>query len=82
MTRKKNDDEKKKESSKKNAPKLILKDAVEACEYPEYIIKGALSLAGLLDDYEYQKRRYLKEEFEPSITMDELNEIIKEFLGE
>ena len=80
---KKEVESKKKESTKKKAPeKLLLVDAVNASEYPSYIILGALSLAELLDQYLYEKKMYLKEEFKPSITMDELNKIIKDFLGE
>ena len=43
---------------------------------------GALSKAGLLEEYKYQKANFEKVELKPSITVEELNKIITEFLGE
>lgn len=82
MTKKTESKEKESSKTKPPAKKLTLYEAVQKNSEKEFIIVGALSLAGLLDQYEYEKRRYLKEDLKPSITMDELNKIIKEFLGE
>lgn len=75
---------KEKESSPKKAPgeKLILLELVNA--YPErYDIKiGALSRAGLLDQYRHEESVYEKEEIKPSMTVDEFTKIIKDYLGE
>ena len=76
---------KEKESSQKDkAPgeKLVLFELVNA--YPErHDIKiGALSRAGLLDQYRYEESVYLKEEIKPSLTVDEFTKIIKDYLGE
>ena len=75
---------KEKESSPKKLQekKLILMELVNA--YPErYDIKiGALSRAGLLDQYSYEEAVYEKEEIKPSITVDEFTKILKDYLGE
>ena len=81
---KKSNSKEEKESSKNNAPgkKLILLELVDA--YPErYDIKiGALSRAGLLDQYRYEESVYEKEELKPSMTVDEFTKILKDYLGE
>lgn len=78
----------KKESTKKTAaaPKVkkekkILYEAVQENSTPKHVIIGALSLAGLLKQYRYEESAYGKEDIEPSITSDELEKIIKKFLG-
>ena len=62
--------------------KLILLELVN--NYPErYDIKiGALSRAGLLDQYRHEEAVYEKEEIKPSMTVDEFTKIIKNYLGE
>ena len=72
------------DSSKKKAPgeKLILWEAVDAYPLQNWIIMGALSKAGLLEEYKYQKANFEKVDLKPSITVEELNKIITEFLGE
>lgn len=83
MTRRKEEDTKKEETSKKPVgEKLILFEAVENNPTPNYIVLGALSLAGLIRQYEEEKLVYGIEDLEPSITADELNKIIKKFIGE
>lgn len=76
-------EEVKKEAPKKNtAPKLILFEAVQDNPTPIYIIVGALTTAGLINQYEQEELVYGIEDIEPSITADELNKIIKQFIGE
>ena len=86
MTKKKSEEPVKKQDApaKKTAAKekLILYEAVQAHKTKNYIIVGALSSAGLLDQYKYEKSVYGKEDIGPSITMDELDNCIKKFLGE
>lgn len=81
MTNKKKTD-KKESAPKKEAEKLILCEAVAQHPEQEYIIVGALSSADLLQQYRKELAVYGIEDIEPSITMDELDKIIKKFLGE
>ena len=76
---KKND---KKPKNNNNKPKLILYEAVQNHPTPEYIIVGALASVGLLKQYEEEAQNYRITDITPSITMEELNKIIKEFTGE
>ena len=71
-------------TTSKKAPgeKLILWEAVDGYPLQNWIIMGALSKAGLLEEYKYQKANFEKVELKPSITVEELNKIITEFLGE
>lgn len=83
MTTKKSD--KKSETStpaKKTAEKLILYEAVQKHPEKNYIIIGALSSAGLLPQYRQEESEYGIEDITPSITMDELDKHVKNFLGE
>ena len=83
MTTKKSD--KKSESNtpaKKTAEKLILYEAVQQHPAKNYIIIGALSSAGLLAQYRQEESEYGIEDITPSITMDELDKHVKNFLGE
>lgn len=82
MTAKKNKTEKKKDDSAKKTPmeKLILCELVEAYPVEKSIILGALAKAGLLDQYNHELIVYEKEEIKPSITVDELNKILNDFL--
>jgi len=83
MTTKKSD--KKSENNtpaKKTAEKLILYEAVQKHPEKNYIIIGALSAAGLLAQYRQEESEYGIEDITPSITMDELNKHVKNFLGE
>ena len=82
MTNKKN--QKKKDEPAKKAPgeKLILYELVQAYPEKNSIIIGALAKAGLLDQYRYEESVYEKEEIKPSMKVDELTKIIKEFTGE
>ena len=69
-------------SAKKTAEKLILFEAVQKNPTENYIIIGALSKADLLTQYRKEEAEYDIEDIEPSITMDELDKLIKKFLGE
>ncbi|MBQ9024752.1 MAG: hypothetical protein IJ104_00585 [Methanobrevibacter sp.] len=62
--------------------KLILFEAVQEHPEREYIIIGALTNAGLIKQYREEEVIYGKEDIKPSITIDELNKIIKNFIGE
>ena len=79
MVAKKNNTKEK--TSKPSGEKLILLELVDA--YPERMdVKiGALSRAGLLDQYRYEESVYEKEEIKPSMTVDEFTKILKEYLG-
>lgn len=66
----------------KKGEKLILFEAVQENPTPNYIIIGALTAAGLIQQYEQEELDYGIEDIKPSITADELNKIIKEFIGE
>lgn len=83
MTSKSKKSENKKEPEKK-APgeKLILCELVEAYPKPNWVIIGALSQAGLLEQYQHELSVYGYETIKPSITVDDLTKIINEFLGE
>lgn len=83
MTKTKKTEEKKTNSSKKSPEeKFILYELVETYPLENWIILGALAKEGLLEEYNYQKENYEKVELKPSITVDELNKIIKKFTGE
>lgn len=66
----------------KKEKKLILFEAVQENPTPNYIIIGALTAAGLIQQYEQEELDYSIENIKPSITAEELNKIIKEFIGE
>lgn len=78
MTTKKSE----KNTAKKSAEKLILFEAVQEHPTENYIIVGALSKAGLLNKYHEEELAYGIEDIAPSITMDELDKHVKNFLGE
>ena len=85
MTTKRKEADTKAEDKKTSAPagkKLILYEAVKANTTPEYIIIGALSLAGLLKQYREEEQLYGVEDLKPSITANELDKIIKNFIGD
>lgn len=71
-----------KTTAKKSAEKLILFEAVQKHPTENYIIIGALSKAGLLNQYHKEELAYGIEDIAPSITMDELDKHVKNFLGE
>ena len=68
--------------AKKAAEKLILFEAVQKHPTENYIIIGALSKAGLLDQYHKEELAYGIEDIAPSITMNELDKHVKNFLGD
>lgn len=81
MTTKKESTKKTDTAPKPKKEKKILFEAVQENSTPKHVIVGALSLAGLLKQYRYEESVYGKEDIEPSITDDELEKIIKKFLG-
>lgn len=82
MTKKSESNEKTKTPANAAAEKLILFEAVQKHPTENYIIIGALSKAGLLIQYQEEEVAYGIEDIEASITMDELDKIVKNFLGE
>ena len=62
--------------------KKVLYEAVQEHPQPNYVVIGALSLAGLIDQYHHEEKIYGRFNIEPSITDDELEKIIKNFIGE
>jgi len=83
MTKKKSEDKTtEKTTAKPTAEKLILYEAVQKHPTENYIIVGALSKAGLLDQYRQEEQAYGIDDITPSITMDELDKHVKNFLGE
>lgn len=62
--------------------KETLFDLAKTSETKEYIIVGALCKAGLLKQYNQEKKDYGINDITPSMTLDEFNKIINDFLGE
>ncbi|MBR0272369.1 MAG: hypothetical protein IJQ68_10360 [Methanobrevibacter sp.] len=81
MTSKKNTDEKEIQKTE-TANKLTLFEAVQNHEEQNPVIIGALSKAGLLNKYRHEQHAIITgtEDINPSITMNELDKIIKKFL--
>lgn len=81
MTSKKNTDEKEIKKTV-TANKFTLYEAVQNHEEQNHVIVGALSKAGLLNQYRHEKHAIITgtEDINPSITMVELDKIIKKFL--
>jgi|GEM_PF-2976772 len=79
-------DKTKKTAPVKSAPKKkdmkILYEAVQENPTRNYIIMGALTRAGLYNQYCKEKRLYGIENLQPTITVEELNKIITNYLGE
>ena len=71
-----------KPSTKENPKKLILCELVEAYPEENWVIMGALHSVGLLEQYKHELDIYGYETITPSITAEELDKIIKTFLGE
>lgn len=82
MTKEKKKDTPAKNTKTSTSKKITLYDAVEQSKERKYIVVGALSRAGLLEKYRYEESIYGIEDIEPSITENDFNKIIKEFLGE
>ncbi len=72
---------KKEEEATASNKKLTLFDAVQKSKVKNFVIVGALSKAGLLEQYRKEEAENGIEDIEPSITMTELNKIIKNFTG-
>lgn len=75
---------KKTESKKATAQsaKKILYEAVQEHPVRNYIIVGALTRAGLYNKYQAEKAVYGVENIKPSITDEELDKIIKNYIGD
>lgn len=77
MTKKKEEPAPKKDTGKKR----ILYELVDESPLREYIIVGALAKAGLLPQFEQEKKDYGFEDLKPSITQKEFDKILSDFLG-
>lgn len=82
MPKNKTKKEKDKPASNETPKKLILCELVEAYPEENWVILGALHSAGLLEQYKQELEIYGYETITPLITADELDKIIKNFLGE
>lgn len=74
--------ESKNKNNKTSTPKEILYEAVQKNPTHNYIIMGALTQAGLYNQYKEEETIYGVENIKPSITTNELNKIIKNYIGE
>ena len=79
MTKKKSEKNSNKTPAKAAKEKLILFEAVQQHPEENFVIVGALSKAGLLQQYRTEEAEYGIEDLTPSITMDELNKSLKTF---
>ena len=77
MTKKKEEPAPKTDAGKKR----ILYELVDESELREYIIVGALAKAGLLPQFEKEKKEYGFQDVEPSLTQKEFDKILSDFLG-
>jgi len=66
---------------KAKEPKQTLINLTKQSSTPEYIIVGALSKAGLLQQYEYEKINNGVLDLTPSITKTEFYKLITNFIG-
>ena len=82
MTKK--NENKKTTTANKNNKMMSLYEAVQENKTENFIIFGALTKAGLINQYIHEKEVYLSktEEIKPTITDTELNKIIKNYTGE
>ena len=79
MTKK--NENKKTTTANKNNKMMSLYEAVQENKTENFIIIGALTKAGLINQYIHEKEVYLSktEEIKPTITDTELNKIIKNY---
>ena len=78
----KNESKNKNNKTSAATSKEILYEAVQKNPTRNYIIMGALTQAGLYNQYKEEETIYGVENIKPSITTDELNKIIKNYIGE
>ena len=71
----------KKTESKKTEKKAVLYDLVNQSNERKYIIVGALSKAGLKEQYDTEKEIIGVKNVKPSITHSEFNKILKNYRG-
>lgn len=83
MTRKKQEPaaEEVKETKPSAGQKRILYELVAESALREYVIVGALAKAGLLPQFEQEKKEYGYQDVKPSITQKEFDKILSDFLG-
>ena len=78
---KKDENKPKTTSTTQSSKKEILYELMQESQIEEHKKVGALGKAGLLDQYEDEKTKYGRFDIEPSITKDEFEKILKDFLG-
>lgn len=61
--------------------KRILYELVDESPLREYVIVGALAKAGLLPQFEQEKKDYGYQDVKPSLTQKEFDKILSDFLG-
>ncbi len=66
---------------KAKEPKQTLINLTKQSSTPEYIIVGALSKAGLLQQYEYEKINNGVLDLTPSMNQTEFTKLITDFIG-
>lgn len=83
MTKKKNQEPEvvAKETKPSTGQKRILYELVAESPLREYVITGALARAGLLPQFEQEKKEYGYNDIKPSITEKEFDKILSDFLG-
>ena len=81
MTKKKQEPEEVKETKPNTGQKRILYELVAESPTREFIIVGALAKAGLLPQYEQEKKDYGFQDVKASITQKEFDKILSDFLG-
>ena len=67
--------------NKPQTNKRLLVELVAESPIREFKIIGALAKAGLLPQYEKEKKMYGKFDVEPSISQKEFDKIVSDFLG-
>lgn len=81
MTKKKEEPVTETKEVKDTGKKRILYELVDESELREYVIVGALAKAGLLPQFEKEKKEYGFQDVEPSLTQKEFDKILSDFLG-
>lgn len=61
--------------------KRILYELVAESPLREYVLVGALAKAGLLPQFEQEKKEYGFQDLKPSLTQKEFDKIVSDFLG-
>ena len=71
----------KKEENKKTEKKAVLFDLAKQSQEREYVIVGALSKAGLKNQYDTEKEEVGVQNVKPTITQSEFDKILMDYRG-